>query len=450
MKTINIRNIFQEETDPLTVEHKQSQPLAVRLRPRTLNDFIGQEHIVGPHTLLRKAIEADRLFSSIILWGPPGTGKTTLANIIAKTTKAHFETISAVTAGIPDIRQLITRARQYTALDKKTIVLVDEIHRFNKAQQDALLPHVEDGTIVLIGATTENPCYEVISALVSRSRVFNLKPLTQENLFTIIDRALANKEHGYGMLAISLTLEAKDHLARLASGDARSILNALELAVESSKADGATPITIDLPTAEQAMQKRAVRYDRAGDEHYDTISAFIKSVRGSAPDAALYWLAKMIYAGEDPKFIMRRLLILASEDIGLADPLGIVVASSCAQALEWCGLPEAQYHLAQATVYLATAHKSNSMKSYFKALACVEEEGKTGVPEHIRSGACPIKNKIPHKLQDNVYKYPHDYPGHWVDQQYLPDELEETQFYQPSDQGHEKKIAERLKLWRKE
>lgn len=443
-------NIFEPESKIKTQKPHLVSPLAMRMRPRSLDEFIGQEHIIGPGSILRKAIEANRLFSSIILWGPPGIGKTTLATIIAQSAKAHFETISAVTAGIADIRLLITRARQYVNIDQKTIVLVDEIHRFNKAQQDALLPHVEDGTIVLIGATTENPSFEVIPALVSRSRVFNLKPVTIENLMILMQRALTDTERGYGAMNIQASQEALAHIANLAGGDVRSALNALELAVESATLSPENTIQLDLNNAEEAMQQRTLRYDKGGREHYDTISAFIKSVRGSDPDAALYWLAKMVYAGEDPKFIMRRLLVLASEDIGLADPLGIVVASSCARALEWCGLPEAQYHLAQATTYLATAAKSNSLGGYFKALEIVQQEGKTEVPAHIKDVACPIKHPEIAKKQNHPYKYPHDYPGHWVEQQYLPDGLEETSFYTPSDQGHEKKIAERLKIWRPE
>jgi len=422
-----------------------ARPLAARMRPRTLDEFVGQEHIVGPGKLLRRAIESDKLFSSIILWGPPGTGKTTLAMIIANTTKSHFETISAVTAGVADIRRLIGEAKERRGMyGTRTIVLVDEIHRFNKAQQDALLPHVENGTIILIGATTENPYFEVISALVSRSRVFQLRPLTDEQVAALVRRALADKERGYGNRKIDLTEDGLAHLVNIAGGDARSALNALELAVESTPPGADGVIRIDLAVAEEAIQRRAVRYDRAGDEHYDTISAFIKSVRGSDPDAALYWLARMIYAGEDPKFIMRRLLILASEDIGLADPNGIVVASACARALEWCGLPEAQYHLAEATVYLATAPKSNSLGAYFKALAEVEAEGKIDVPNHLKDSSRDSK-ALGHGKD---YKYPHEFPVHWVEQQYLPDSLRGKRFYEPSDQGREKEIAERLAKWR--
>ncbi len=422
---------------------KTQAPLAARIRPRNLDEFVGQEHIVGPGKLLRRAIESDRLFSSIILWGPPGTGKTTLAMIIAQRTKSHFETISAVTAGVADIRRLIAEAKERRGMHgTRTIVLVDEIHRFNKAQQDALLPHVEDGTIILIGATTENPYFEVISALVSRSRVFQLKPLNDDQLTALLRRALADKERGYGNKQIEIGDDAIAHLVDVAGGDARSALNALELAVESTPADAQGIIRINLTVAEEAIQRRAIRYDAKGDEHYDTISAFIKSVRGSDVDAALYWLAKMIYAGEDPKFVMRRLLILAAEDIGLADPNGIVVASACARALEWCGLPEAQYHLAEATVYLATAPKSNSLGAYFKALAQVEAEGKTEVPNHLkdanRDGAREGHGK--------GYEYPHEFPDHWVEQQYLPDALRDQKFYEPSDQGRERLIAE---AWRK-
>ncbi len=426
---------------------KTEAPLAARMRPRTLDEFVGQEHIVGQGKLLRRAIESDKLFSSIILWGPPGTGKTTLAMIIANTTKSHFESISAVTAGVADIRRLIGEAKERRGMHgTRSIVLVDEIHRFNKAQQDALLPHVEDGTIILIGATTENPYFEVISALVSRSRVFQLRPLDDEQVASLIRRALADKERGYGSKKIDLTEEALAHLVDISGGDARSALNALELAVESTPAGADGAIRIDLTVAEEAIQRRAVRYDRAGDEHYDTISAFIKSVRGSDPDAALYWMARMIYAGEDPKFIMRRLLILASEDIGLADPNGIVVASACARALEWCGLPEAQYHLAEATVYLATAPKSNSMGAYFKALAEVEAEGKIEVPNHLKDATRDGK-ALGHGKD---YKYPHEFPEHWIEQQYLPDSLRGKRFYEPSDQGREKGIAEEWRRRRKE
>ncbi|HEX7589162.1 MAG TPA: AAA family ATPase, partial [Anaerolineae bacterium] len=399
---------------------KSEAPLAARMRPRTLDDFEGQEHIVGAGKLLRRAIESDKLFSSIILWGPPGTGKTTLAMIIANTTKSHFETISAVTAGVADIRRLIAEAKERRGMQgTRTIVLVDEIHRFNKAQQDALLPHVEDGTFILIGATTENPYFEVITALVSRSRVFQLKPLTDEQVSALLRRALADKIRGYGEKKIEMTDDALAHLVDISGGDARSALNALELAVESTPAGSDGVIRVDLTVAEEAIQRRAVRYDRAGDEHYDTISAFIKSVRGSDPDAALYWMARMIYAGEDPKFIMRRLLILAAEDIGMADPQGIVVASACARALEWCGLPEAQYHLAEAAVYLATAPKSNSLGAYFKALAEVEAEGKIEVPNYLKDASRDGK-ALGHGKD---YKYPHEFPEHWTAQQYLPDSL---------------------------
>ena len=422
---------------------KSEAPLAARMRPRTLDEFVGQEHIVGAGKLLRRAIESDKLFSSINLWGPPGTGKTTLATIIANTTKSHFETISAVTAGVADIRRLIAEAKERRGMHgTRTIVLVDEIHRFNKAQQDALLPHVEDGTIILIGATTENPYFEVITALVSRSRVFQLKPLTDEQVSALLRRALADKTRGYGEKKIEMTDDALAHLVDISGGDARSALNALELAVESTPAGADGVIRVDLTVAEEAIQRRAVRYDRAGDEHYDTISAFIKSVRGSDPDAALYWMARMIYAGEDPKFIMRRLLILASEDIGLADPQGIVVASACARALEWCGLPEAQYHLAEAVVYLATAPKSNSLGAYFKALAEVEAEGKIEVPNHLKDASRDSK-ALGHGKD---YKYPHEFPEHWTAQQYLPDSLKDKKFYEPSEQGREKEIAEQ---WRK-
>jgi putative ATPase len=314
---------------------KSEAPLAARMRPRTLHEYIGQEHIVGPGKLLRRAIEADRLFSSIILWGPPGTGKTTLAQVIANTTKSHFVTISAILAGKADLRVILEEALERRRLqNQRTILFVDEVHRWNKAQQDALLPHVETGAVTLIGATTENPYFEVIKALISRSRVFQLRNLNQEETGILIDRALADEERGYGDKDIVLDAAARNHLVEVASGDARNALNALELAVESTPPDSDGTIHITLDVAQESIQRRAVLYDKDGDAHYDTISAFIKSVRGSDPDAALYWLAKMLYAGEDPRFVLRRLIILAGEDIGLGDPLGIVVAASAAQAFD--------------------------------------------------------------------------------------------------------------------
>jgi len=422
-------------------------PLAARMRPRKLDEFVGQEEIVGPGKLLRRAIETDRLFSSIVLWGPPGTGKTSLAMIIAHTTQSHFETLSAVMAGVADIRRIVAEAKERRNLyGQRTILLVDEIHRFNKAQQDALLPHVENGTVILIGSTTENPYFEVTGPLLSRSRVFQLRPLTEAQTLIILRWALQDSERGYGQRQIDISDEAIEHLAHVAGGDARTALNALELAVESTPPDPDGIVHIDLAIAQDSIQRRAVRYDRAGDEHYDTISAFIKSVRGSDPDAALYWLAKMIYAGEDPRFIMRRLLILASEDIGLADPQAIAVTSACARALEWVGLPEAQYHLAEATVYLATAPKSNSMGAYFKALAEVEAEGQTEVPDHLKDASRDGK-ALGHGAG---YQYPHAYPGHHVPQQYLPDELMGRRYYEPGEQGYEKLIKERLANWRGE
>ena len=420
-------------------------PLAARMRPKTLDEFEGQDEIIGEGRLLRRAIEADKLFSSILLWGPPGTGKTTLAMIIANTTRSHFVTISAVLAGKPELRGVIQGAKDRRKLyQTRTILFVDEVHRWNKAQQDALLPHVEDGTITLIGATTENPYFEVISALVSRSRIFQLRPLDDDQVGRILDRALMDSASGYGALDISLAQDAKTHLVRIAGGDARNALNALELAVESTPPSDDGTISITLDVAQESIQRRAVLYDKDGDSHYDTISAFIKSVRGSDPDAALYWLAKMLYAGEDPRFILRRLLILASEDIGLADPVGLLVTAAAMQSFEFVGLPEGIYPIVEATLYLATAPKSNSTGSYFKAYQLLEEEGVVEVPDHLKD-ANRDRKALGH---GEGYQYPHSFADHHVGQGYLPENLLGTYFYRPSDQGHEVEIAERLQRWR--
>ena len=390
---------------------KSEAPLAARMRPRTLDEYIGQEHIIGPGKLLRRAIEADRMFSSIILWGPPGTGKTTLAQVIANSTKSHFVTISAILAGKADLRVILDEALERRRLqNQRTILFVDEVHRWNKAQQDALLPHVETGAITLIGATTENPYFEVIKALISRSRVFQLRNLNQEETGILIDRALTDKERGYGNRHIVLDAEARNHLIEVAGGDARNALNAVELGgrVTSPGLDGSIHITLDV--AQESIQRRAVLYDKDGDAHYDTISAFIKSVRGSDPDAALYWLAKMLYAGEDPRFILRRLIILAGEDIGLGDPLGIVVAASAAQAFDYIGLPEGVYPIVEATLYLATAPKSNSAGAYFKAMQKLEEEGQVSVPRHLMDD-----NRDAEAMgHGKGYVYPHEYDGHFA------------------------------------
>jgi putative ATPase len=424
---------------------QQEAPLAARMRPRTLEEFVGQEHIVGEGRLLRRAIEADRLFSSILLWGPPGTGKTTLAQVIANRTKSRFVTISAILAGKPELRAIIEEALERRRLhNERAILFVDEVHRWNKAQQDALLPHVENGTVILIGATTENPYFEVIKALISRSRVFQLRNLNQQETGILLDRALSDKERGYGSRNIVLEPAARAHLVEVAGGDARNALNALELAVESTRPGQDGAIHVSLEVAQESIQRRAVLYDKDGDSHYDTISAFIKSVRGSDPDAALYWLAKMLYAGEDPRFILRRLIVLAGEDIGLADPMGLVVASAAVQAYDFIGLPEGVYPIVEATLYLATAPKSNSANAYFKAMKTLEDEGQVSVPRHLMDS-----NRDAEAMgHGKDYKYPHDHEGHYTPQQYLPKRLLGTYFYQASGEGYESQVAARLEMWR--
>jgi putative ATPase len=430
-------DLFAARREELT---EREAPLAARMRPRTLDEFAGQEHIVGPGRLLRRAIQADQL-SSVIFYGPPGTGKTTLARIIANTTRAHFIAINAVLAGVNDIRQAVAEAQERRGqFGQRTILFVDEVHRFNKAQQDALLPWVENGTVILIGATTENPYFEVNKPLVSRSRIFQLKPLVEANLYAIARQALADPERGYGKLSARVDDDALAHLVDVANGDARSLLNALELAVETTppSADGA--IHVDLSVAEESIQRRAVLYDKEGDVHYDTISAFIKSLRGSDPDAALYWLARMVYAGEDPRFLFRRMLILAAEDVGLADPDAIRVVTACAQAFDYVGLPEGRFHLAEAALYLATAAKSNTTLAFFDALATVEREREAEVPAHLRDSSRDQEG-FGH---GEGYLYPHAYRDHWVAQQYLPEALQGRVFYQPGDQGYEAAVKARI------
>ncbi|MFA5625822.1 MAG: AAA family ATPase [Bradymonadales bacterium] len=430
-------SLFDYQQRKSIMEHA---PLAARMRPRVLDEFWGQSHILAPGRLLRRAIEADQL-SSLIFYGPPGTGKTTLARIIANTTHAKFISINAVLAGVKEIRDAIEQAKQSLALSqRKCVLFVDEVHRFNKSQQDALLPWVENGTLTLIGATTENPFFEVNKALLSRSRVFQLKSLSKTDLRAIAYQALTDEERGYGLLSINIDSDAMEHLLNVANGDARALLNALELAVSTSEPNEEGLIHIDLEVAEESIQQRAVLYDKEGDAHFDTISAFIKSVRGSDPDAALYWLARMVLAGESPNFIFRRLLILACEDIGLADPHAVAVVNACAQAFDRIGLPEGRYHLAHATLYLATAPKSNSAMAFFDALAVVEKEKNDEVPNHLKD-ASRDKNELGH---GKGYLYPHAYRDHWVAQQYLPDSLQGRFFYMPSKQGYEEKIFDQV------
>jgi putative ATPase len=425
-------------------EHSMKQqiseqaPLAARMRPKTLDDFVGQEHIVGPGRLLRRAIQADQL-SSLIFYGPPGTGKTTLAMVIAQTTQSHFITINAVLSGVKDIREAIQTAQDYRGMyQRKTILFVDEVHRWNKAQQDALLPWVENGTVILIGATTENPYFAVNRPLVSRSRIFQLQPLTEDDLRQIAVQALRDPEHGYGALDVEVHPDALDHLVDVANGDARGVLNALELAVETTLPDAEGRIVVDMQVAEESIQRRAVLYDKDGDVHYDTISAFIKSLRGSDPDAALYWLAKMVYAGEDPRFIFRRMLIFCGEDVGMADPHALQTVVACAEAFDRVGMPEGRFHLAQAVLYLATAPKSNSAMGFFDALDAVEHEREGQVPAPLRDASRDSEG-FGH---GEGYMYPHAYRDHWVAQQYLPTSLQGQVFYQPSDQGYERQIRD--------
>ena len=424
---------------------EKEAPLAARMRPRSFEEFMGQEHIVGPERVLRKTIEADQLMS-IIFWGPPGSGKTTLARIIASITKSHFSPISAVTAGVADLRRIIEEARERQGMySQRTILFIDEIHRFNKAQQDVILPHVEDGTITLIGATTENPSFEVISPLLSRCRVFTLNTLTNEEVHTIVERAIADGERGLGEMGVELEAEALEHLVVMANGDARIALNALEMATVATEPDAEDRRKIPLSTVEDALQHRAMLYDKAGEQHYDIISALHKSLRGSDPDAALYWLGRMLEAGEDPLYVARRLVRFASEDVGMADPQALVVAMAAQQAVHFIGMPEGNLALAQAVVYLATAPKSNSLYSAYSGVQKdVERTRNDPVPLHLRN---PVTGLMKGMGYGKEYKYAHNFPGHFVEQQNLPDALKGKRYYSPSDQGFEKEVGKRLRGW---
>ena len=423
---------------------EKESPLASRMRPTTLDEVVGQKHIIGKDKLLYRAIKADKL-GSVIFYGPPGTGKTTLAKVIANTTSARFEQINATVAGKKDMEEIVKNAKDSIGMyGQKTILFVDEIHRFNKSQQDYLLPFVEDGTITLIGATTENPYFEVNNALLSRSRIFELKPLEKQDIRELVMRAVYDTEKGMGTYSADITDEAADFLADVANGDARAALNAVELGILTTDKsdDGKIHITIDV--AAECIQKRVVRYDHDGDNHYDTISAFIKSMRGSDPDAAVYYLARMLYAGEDVKFIARRIMICASEDVGNADPNALVVAVSAAQAVERIGMPESQIILSQAAAYVATAPKSNAAyMGIAKAMKTVADTRTMPVPAHLQDRHYKGAEKLGHGLG---YKYAHDYPNHYVTQQYLPDGMEGMRFYEPSENGYEKKIREHMEF----
>src|SRR5271170_461387 len=429
---------FASESDTF-----KSQPLAARMRPRRLDEYAGQAHILGAGQLLRRAIEADRI-QSLIFYGPPGTGKTSLAQIIARQTKSKFERLSGVESNVADMRRVLSAAaNRLENTGQPTILFIDEIHRFNKAQQDVLLPDVESGVIKLIGATTHNPFFFVNSPLVSRSQIFELRPLTEQELFSLLQRALSDRERGLGYLKISADENALRHLAKISDGDARKALNALEIAALTTTPQKNGVVKITLEVAEQSIQKKAVVYDGDGDAHYDTISAFIKSMRGSDPDAALYWLAKMIHAGEDPRFIARRIVIHAAEDVGLADPMALVLANAAFQAAEFIGWPEARIPLAEATIYIATAPKSNSTVVAIDSAIKDVESGRTiAIPEHLRDAHYSGAKKLGH---GTGYEYAHDGKDHFVAQDYLG---VDKHYYEPSDQGVEKKIKERIEKWR--
>ncbi len=424
---------------------RQEAPLAARMRPRTLDEFVGQEHLVGDGRVLRKSIEADQL-SSMVLWGPPGSGKTTLANVIAAATSSHFSPVSAVSSGVADLRRVVEEAKKRRGMQgQRTVLFIDEIHRFNKAQQDAILPYVEDGTITLIGATTENPSFEVIAPLLSRCRVFTLNALTARQVGVLVRRALEDPGRGLAGLKVELDEGASDHLLDLANGDARIALNALELAALTTRPDADGRRRITLAIMEDALQRRALRYDRAGEEHFNQISALHKSLRGSDPDAALYWLGRMVEAGEDPLYIARRLVRFASEDVGLADPRALLVAVAAQQAVHFVGLPEGNLALAEAAVYLAAAPKSNSL---YRAWSEVQEDiRRTGcqpVPLHLRNPETSLMSDIGY---GRGYRYAHDYEGHFVEQQHLPDALADRTYYHPGDLGYEEDIKARLREW---
>ncbi len=437
-KTTQTDDLFVSPPDPAA--SSAPQPLAVRMRPRALDEFVGQAHIVGPGQLLRRAIEADRV-TSVILYGPPGTGKTALAHVIAHTTRAHFESLNATSAGVAELREAITRTKERTRIDgRRTILFIDEIHRFNKAQQDVLMPDVEQGNPILIGATTMNPFFALVSALLSRSIVCEFKPLSHDDVLALLTRALTDRQRGLGAMAVTADAKALDHLAGVCDGDARRALNGLEVAALTTPtgADGGVHLT--LKDVEASIQKKAVVYDQEGDAHYDTISAFIKSMRGSDPHAALYWLAKMLYAGEDPRFIARRIVICASEDVGNADPQALVVATAAMHASEFVGLPECRIPLAQATVYVACAPKSNA--AYLgleKAMKDVEEGRTLEVPPHLKDASYKGAKRLGH---GQGYKYAHDYPGHHVEQEYIPTS---TVYYEPTELGFEQTINAWLK-----
>lgn len=421
-------------------------PLASRLRPTTLEEVVGQQHIIGKDKLLYRAIKADKL-SSLIFYGPPGTGKTTLAKVIANTTSAEFTQINATVAGKKDMEEVVHKAKDTLGMyQRKTILFVDEIHRFNKGQQDYLLPFVEDGTIILIGATTENPYFEVNSALISRSSIFELHALEKEDIKILLKRAVYDTEKGMGSYGADIDADALEFLADIAGGDARNALNAIELGILTTQRSEDGKIHITLDVASECIQKRVVRYDKTGDNHYDTISAFIKSMRGSDPDAAVYYLAKMLYAGEDIKFIARRIMICASEDVGNADPMALTVAVSAAQAVERIGMPEAQIILSQAVLYVATAPKSNSAVNAISAAMENVRSCKTTVPSHLQDAHYKGSQNLGHGVG---YKYAHNYPNHYVEQQYLPEEIKDASFYEPSDNGHEKEIKAWMEYIRK-
>lgn len=422
---------------------EKESPLAARMRPRTLDEVVGQQHIIAKDKLLYRAISADKL-SSIILYGPPGTGKTTLAKVIANTTKAEFTQINATIAGKKDMEEVVKKAKDNLGMyGKKTILFIDEIHRFNKGQQDYLLPFVEDGTVILIGATTENPYFEVNGALISRSVIFELKPLTSDDIKTLLNRAVTDTERGMGSYKAVLEQDAADFLADLADGDARHALNAIELGIMTTERSEDGLIHITKEVAEECIQKKVARYDKDGDNHYDTISAFIKSMRGSDPDAAVYYLARMLNAGEDPKFIVRRMMVCASEDVGNADPQALQVAVAASLAVERLGMPEARITLAQAASYIATAPKSNaSIMAIDDALSTVRDTGNLPIPPHLQDAHYKSAAKLGHGIG---YKYAHDYPNHYVEQQYLPYELNGKEFYSPTGNGYENKIKEHMK-----